>query len=347
MTSDDGEEFVFETVADDHEEFIPEAVVENKEKIRLIGEILNNLSAEQKVAVQLFYYEEMSVRDVARFCECSEGTIKSRLNYARKMIKNAVCTLEHRHNTKLYSLASVPLFYLIFRHQAMALAGTAIASMKHVGKAVAKGVKTAANGAKIVAGKAVAIKVTIAAVSSTVAIGGMVAAVSTVYKDSSPKKAVFAEATKEENESATTEVIKPTQEETEPVDDGEHRLQHNISNKDYPSRVLNGYCILSSDMEDYPIGDIDPLFDIDYWIDANGEYFDQYFWSESDFYMYVTKSYRIKEVLLRVEKYEDGVYWIAYTCSNKYIEPSEPKEYVSTSYVISGYDLQTYAVDRI
>ena len=288
LVSDDGEEFVFETVADDHEEFIPESVVENKEKIRLIGEILNNLSPEQKVAVQLFYYEQMSVRDVAKFCDCSEGTIKSRLNYARKMIKNAVYTLEHKHNTRLYSLASVPLFYLVFRHQAMALAGSAIASMKCVGKAVIKGAKSAANGAKVVAGKAVAIKVAIVAASSSVAVGGTIATVNIVNKDNGPTKEVVAEATTEDSITHTTKptgeeivsgVTEPEEtepEETEPEEtepeatevivETEHAMWYYFEGSDYQTQVVDDIYAMSTDMGNGVIYFPEPPCDIQYWV---------------------------------------------------------------------------------
>ena len=74
----------------DHEEFIPEAVLVDREKQRLLAEILDNLSTEQKLSVQYFYYEEMSVNEIAELMGCSTGTVKSRLNYARKSIKSSV-----------------------------------------------------------------------------------------------------------------------------------------------------------------------------------------------------------------------------------------------------------------
>lgn len=45
----------------------------------------------------------MSVHEIAEEIGCSEGTVKSRLNYARKKIKIEVNNLEKREGTKLYS----------------------------------------------------------------------------------------------------------------------------------------------------------------------------------------------------------------------------------------------------
>lgn len=112
---DDEGEFIFERVVNDHEAFIPETVLDNEEQQRIIAEILDGLSPEQKLTVQYYYFEEMSVGDIAATMGCSEGTVKSRLNYARKSLKTAINTFEVKHDVKLYSLASLPLFYLFFR----------------------------------------------------------------------------------------------------------------------------------------------------------------------------------------------------------------------------------------
>lgn len=113
---DGNTDFAFETVGEDTENFIPEAVLMDLEKQRIIAEILDRLSVEQKLCVQYFYYEEMSVKEIAQAFGCSEGTIKSRLNYARKSIKDAVIEMDVKHGTRLYSLAALPLFLIVFRN---------------------------------------------------------------------------------------------------------------------------------------------------------------------------------------------------------------------------------------
>lgn len=130
--TDDGEgneEFIFDTVADDNEMFIPESVIDNKEHQRLIANVIDQLSIEQKLAVQCFYFEEMSVKEIAELMGCSEGTIKSRLNYARKSIKEAVLNIEKTQGTKLYSLGAIPVLLLLYRRVAEGMiassAGTA------------------------------------------------------------------------------------------------------------------------------------------------------------------------------------------------------------------------------
>ena len=100
---------------DERVEHLPDIVVDRQETARLIGEILDTLSDEQRMAVVLYFYEEMSVREIANLLECSENTVKSRLSYARKKIKAQVEDLERR-GTKLYGLAPLPFLLLLLRN---------------------------------------------------------------------------------------------------------------------------------------------------------------------------------------------------------------------------------------
>lgn len=119
LNEEDDEVSVFENIQEEKEEFLPEELLINNEKKRLIFNIIDNLSDEQKITVQYFYYADMSVSEIAEEMECSPGTVKSRLNYARKQIKEAVLDLEKKHKTKLYGTA-VPVLWLMFREKAEA-----------------------------------------------------------------------------------------------------------------------------------------------------------------------------------------------------------------------------------
>ena len=110
---DDG--FAFDRVSDDREDMIPETVLMDREQQRIIADILDSLSIEQKLSVQYFYYEEMSVREIAETMGVSEGTVKSRLNYARKKIKDAVIDMDVKYGTRLYSLSALPILTIIVR----------------------------------------------------------------------------------------------------------------------------------------------------------------------------------------------------------------------------------------
>ena len=71
--------------------------------------------------VVLYYLENLPVAWIAGIMECSEGTVKSRLNYGRKSIKEQVLALEKK-GTKLYCMPLVPFLYWMFRQQVLAAA---------------------------------------------------------------------------------------------------------------------------------------------------------------------------------------------------------------------------------
>ena len=114
LLSEDGQG-LFETQLEKDEEFLPQELLDSKEKQRIIKDIIDNLPLEQKTAVYLYYFDELSLAEVAEDMQCSEGTIKSRLNYARKKIKNEVDTWEKK-GTKLYS-TGIPMLLLLLRSQ--------------------------------------------------------------------------------------------------------------------------------------------------------------------------------------------------------------------------------------
>lgn len=69
---------------DERLEHIPEIVVDQAETKKLIDQILGELDEKQRMVVGMFYYEQMSVNEIAEALNCSVNTVKSRLNYARK-----------------------------------------------------------------------------------------------------------------------------------------------------------------------------------------------------------------------------------------------------------------------
>ena len=170
MANEDGEEIDFRDDCLDHS---PEEVLDRKETTRLMNEILATLSEDQRLVIGMFYYEEMSVREIAETLGCSENTVKSRLNYGRKKVEVKVKELEKR-GTKLYSLAPLPFLLWLFRMDAeaaeipsgmvleavtaeCAATGAAVAGSAGTAAAAGTGVKAAASaGAKALTTKIIA-----------------------------------------------------------------------------------------------------------------------------------------------------------------------------------------------
>jgi RNA polymerase sigma-70 factor (ECF subfamily) len=64
----------------------PEAVLEKKDKSALIRQCLTGLSAEHREIIDLVYYHEKSVEEVAMIVGIPENTVKTRMFYARKKL---------------------------------------------------------------------------------------------------------------------------------------------------------------------------------------------------------------------------------------------------------------------
>lgn len=159
LLSEEGKN-LFETQFEEDEEFLPQEILDSKEKQKIIKDIIDNLPIEQKTAVYLYYFDELSLSEVAEDMECSEGTVKSRLNYARKKIKAEVDTWEKK-GTKLYG-TGVPVLLLLLQNQ-LGIEQISNASLSSKISGTAKVTK-----------KVFGIKSAIAGVSATVAIAGVI-----------------------------------------------------------------------------------------------------------------------------------------------------------------------------
>ena len=113
IETDDGKDFS-EYLENDVFEFKPDESVDYSETKRLVAEILDKLPEEQRMVVLMFYFEQMSLKEIAESLDCSENTVKSRLSYAKKKIKSETEELEKK-GTKLYNIALFPFFIWLLR----------------------------------------------------------------------------------------------------------------------------------------------------------------------------------------------------------------------------------------
>ena len=102
-------------IPDDRTCSLPDAVIDQRETARLMGEILDSLSEDQRAVVVMYYYEQMTVREIADELGANENTVKSRLLHGRRNIEAGVKNLE-KQGTKLYGLAPVPFLLFLFRN---------------------------------------------------------------------------------------------------------------------------------------------------------------------------------------------------------------------------------------
>ncbi|KNY28749.1 RNA polymerase sigma factor [Pseudobacteroides cellulosolvens] len=63
-----------------------ERLVERRESSRLIKDALHKLSLPLRTTVVLHYYNDLSIKEIAQVLKCFQGTVKSRLHNARKIL---------------------------------------------------------------------------------------------------------------------------------------------------------------------------------------------------------------------------------------------------------------------
>lgn len=106
---EDNLEEIIEEIPD--EGLIPEEYVSNDAKRKIIMDIIDTvLTEEQRRSVILYYFDMLTVPEIAEVMNCTTGTVTSRLSAARKKIKEAVLIYEGNNNDRLH--AAVPVFIL-------------------------------------------------------------------------------------------------------------------------------------------------------------------------------------------------------------------------------------------
>ena len=106
---------IFDTIKEEKTEFIPDAALDQDDFKKTIMSIIDQLTEEQRAAVLLYYFDELSVKEIAEIQGVSENTVKSRLNYARKGIKTSVEGYEKKTGIKLYSASAAPALLWMLR----------------------------------------------------------------------------------------------------------------------------------------------------------------------------------------------------------------------------------------
>ena len=222
----------FDSLADD-DNIIPEEIMQNKEKQRLLREIIQNeLTEMQKLCVVGYFYNEMKQSEIAKELGIPENSVKSHLLRAKAKIKEYVLDLEKNKGTKLYSVA--PLLLLLFVDEikdcvVSPAIGQAVSASVGVGVEVvsagagATGTAASTFGANVAtaAASVVKVKAIVIAAVAAVTVGGIGAGVGIAVHNAKEEEPVNAVGTTDETTELPTEKVTeelteaPTEELTE------------------------------------------------------------------------------------------------------------------------------------
>ena len=116
--TDNASDEFFETIEAVPEDFLPDSIVESEETRKIIMNIIDNvLSDDIRRTLVLFYFDEMSTKEISEVLGIPQGTVLWRLNFAKIRIKKEVEKYEEENNTKLYGMA-LPFLSKLFMKEA-------------------------------------------------------------------------------------------------------------------------------------------------------------------------------------------------------------------------------------
>lgn len=164
------EELVLDSIEDTDKDFHPPSDFEQTELRSEVMSLIDGLSDDKRATVILFYYEEMTTKQIAESLGVNENTIKSRLVQAKKDLAKGVKELEKK-NKSLYGIAPVPLIIWALKDSAK-VTGKAFATSGKAAATLAT-VKATYTGAAVASGATAA--GTTASVAGTSAAGGFAA----------------------------------------------------------------------------------------------------------------------------------------------------------------------------
>jgi len=142
----DEEKELATTIAD--ESFSVEDIVEGHDIRSYVLGIIDILPEDQKRAVLLYYYEKLTLAQIAEVEEVAVATIKSRLHYAREKIKRAMHAEERRTGLRLYSFGAPALATVLQQSANICTLPVGIAQEIFYAVLAIVGVQTASNGEK-------------------------------------------------------------------------------------------------------------------------------------------------------------------------------------------------------
>lgn len=201
----EGEKDILADFAETDEQLVPDKAIDNAETQRIVMDIIDELPTAQKECIYAFYYNEMKIREIAEALDVSENTVKSRLSYGKKAIKEGVEDCERKGGIKLHSFSALPFIAYFMQKDAMAnmlteaqqallvegvaggLAGTVVAGATGAGAgagAVSASGVAASAGATVA--KGVSAKLIAGILVAALAVGGIAVAVVVNRPDAEP-----------------------------------------------------------------------------------------------------------------------------------------------------------------
>ncbi|MCR5523124.1 MAG: RNA polymerase sigma factor [Clostridia bacterium] len=106
--SAENEKALSDYIEEDNVDFIPGVGIEQQELKEHVMAMIDALSDDKRTVVLLFYYNNLSIKQIADSLDVNENTVKSRLFHAKKELSNKIKEYEKK-NGKLLGIAPIPI----------------------------------------------------------------------------------------------------------------------------------------------------------------------------------------------------------------------------------------------
>lgn len=100
----------FDNLSEDRREYLPDDSFDQKELREVFLKMLDELPDAQSAALRMFYYEEMSLKEIAAVQDVPVNTANTRLNRGRMAVKHSIEEYEKKHGVRLHVFAFLPFF---------------------------------------------------------------------------------------------------------------------------------------------------------------------------------------------------------------------------------------------
>ena len=116
MEYDNGEDSFELEFEDESTAFQPEERADYSDTKRLVAEMLDNLPADQKMVLLMYYVQDMSIKEIAEALDISENTVKSRMNYGKKKMRAQAEDMEKKgYKLRVSAVAVIPFLIWMLR----------------------------------------------------------------------------------------------------------------------------------------------------------------------------------------------------------------------------------------
>lgn len=111
----------------DSEAYIPAGIMKNNEVIRILREKMENLPIITKVILQHYYYEDMTIEEIAANLGFDRNTVYAHLQLIRRTMQDVIAIYPAEKNEQLFTMSYLPVLWFVFAQTISNLAVPALA----------------------------------------------------------------------------------------------------------------------------------------------------------------------------------------------------------------------------